>query len=163
MAFDDSFNSTISKGKIEVNIDFSEELSGLSRDLKSSIKEDIINTLSTDMATDLNNQKSSVTGKNWKGLSKDYKAKKREEGKGTKANLELDGDMLGDMEMSFVGNKLRIKIKNGLEKKKAFNHITGDTLPKRNFLPDEGETFRSGIMSDIKKIIKEGKSGGQDN
>lgn len=163
MSFEDSFDNTITKTKIEVNVDFSKEFESLDPSTKRSIKQSIVDTVRSDIESDLDAQRSSVSGKRWKGLSKEYKEQKKKDGKGTKANLQLEGDMLSNLRIKFIGDKLQLKIKNGLQKKKAFNHITADTMPiQRNFLPNEGETFRSGILRDIKRTIREGKRGGED-
>lgn len=55
-------------------------------------------------------------------------------------NLTLRGDLLSSLDiLEASGETLRIGIKDDLQSKKAFNHITGDTIPKRDFLglPDD--------------------------
>lgn len=86
----------------------------------------------------------SVKGNKFRKLSKAYA-----EAKGsTKANLTLDGDMLDELDIvSIKGNKVKISWEDDLQIKKAFNHDTGDTLPKREFL---GLT-----EAELKKIVKD--------
>ncbi len=49
-------------------------------------------------------------------------------------NLKLFGDMLGTLDvLSDEGNKLKIGWDDELQNAKAYNHNTGDTLPKREF------------------------------
>lgn len=51
-------------------------------------------------------------------------------------DLFLDGDMLdgiGRRKSKEKSNTVFIQMKKGIETKKAFNHNTGDTLPKREF------------------------------
>ena len=54
-------------------------------------------------------------------------------------------------------NGIEFKITDSDEKKKAFNHIMGDTVPSRPFLPDdssEGTRF-STFNGRIKQAIRE--------
>ena len=67
------------------------------------------------------------------------------------------------MNFGFQGNSLTIAITNSVQKKKAFNFNTGDTLPERQFLPETGQNFRPSIVNGIKRIIKDIKSGSEDN
>lgn len=65
-------------------------------------------------------------------------------------NMKLTGDMLGLMDIiDEKKNKIIIGWNDNNEAAKAYNHITGDTVPKRNFfgLP----------QSDIEEIVKEFK------
>ena len=88
----------------------------------------------------------SVKGNRFKKLSKAYADIKGS----SKVNLTLDGDMLDELDIvSIKGNKVKIGWDDTLQSNKAFNHDTGDTLPKREFFGvTEGE---------LKKIIKDFK------
>lgn len=47
-------------------------------------------------------------------------------------NMTLTGDMLASLDvLSTVGNKIKIGVVDDLQVLKAFNHITGDTVPER--------------------------------
>jgi hypothetical protein len=63
-------------------------------------------------------------------------------GKSNEVNLTLSGSMLSNM-VDKPKNKPMIEItfSNSLDKAKAYNHVTGDTLPVRNFfgLPKDVE------------------------
>ena len=50
-----------------------------------------------------------------------------------KVNMKLTGDMLGLMDFKIDGNKLIFGWDDPEENAKAFNHNTGDTVPKRPF------------------------------
>lgn len=66
--------------------------------------------------------------------SKAYQKSREFKAAGKKANeitMELTGDMVASMEMQAPGNKIKIQITDELQKLKAFNHITGDTVPER--------------------------------
>ena len=53
-----------------------------------------------------------------------------------------------------------IKITDPTEKKKAFNHNTGDTLPRRQFLPNDekNQQLKPGIRKAYLKMLDEYKS-----
>lgn len=52
--------------------------------------------------------------------------------KKSEINMELTGDMLASVDLiSTSGNKLKIAVTGETEVLKAFNHITGDTVPER--------------------------------
>ena len=96
----------------------------------------------------------------FKALSDTYKKFKRKKGKGTKANLRLQEDMLPSMDIIADKESFTIKITAPTEKKKAYNHNVGDTLPRRQFLPDddEGQTLKPEIRKAYLKILEEYKS-----
>ena len=81
-----------------------------------------------------------------------YSAEYAEE-KGVSRNdvdMFLEGDMLESMSSQDVSkNQIKVKIQSGVETLKAFNHNTGDTLPKRQFfgLTNDQAQF---IANDIK-------------
>lgn len=74
-------------------------------------------------------------------------------GKTDAVNLELTGAMLSSLDiLEFDGERLLIGIKQESEIPKAYNHITGDTLPKRDFLgipKDEIELIAEEIKLEI--------------
>jgi len=154
----DDITSEITLKKTEVRVDLSKELKGLTSAVKSKISADVADLIRREVGNDaVNKQLSSVSGKKFRGLSPDYKAFKKREGKGNKANLLLEGDMLGNLTKSSAVQSVKLKITKSKEIKKFFNHNTGDTLPKRQALPNKGESFRSGIMKKINKVIRDGK------
>lgn len=103
--------------------------------------------------------KSPVKGGPWKrGLSPAYKKIKSQESSSTVANLELTGDMLDALEVVRKrGTTLSLQIE-GEEAPKAdgHNNHSGDSpLPERRFIPKGGETLRSDIWRDVKRILQE--------
>lgn len=99
---------------------------------------------------------SPVTGRNFEKLSKEYAKKKRAMGKGSSPDLHLKDKMIESMRADIKKNGIEFKITNATEKKKAFNHITGDTLPARPFLPDDkAEGKEASFAPAIKRAIKE--------
>lgn len=73
------------------------------------------------------------------------------------ANLDLTGSMLDSL--VFVANPESNSVTLGIfdsdEIPKAFNHNTGDTLPKRQFLPNEDQSFKAEILRGVSKIVEE--------
>lgn len=160
----DDIKSQITLDKTEVTVDLSDELKGLTTDVKKRISADVADLLRREVGNDaVNKALSSVSGKKFKGLSKDYKARKKADGKGTKANLLLDGDMLGNLQKSSAVQTVKLKITKSKQIKKFYNHNTGDTVPKRQALPNQGEAFRSGIMKKINKVIRDAKKETNEN
>lgn len=90
--------------------------------------------------------------------SKEYKAKKIKEGKSSFADMQLTESMLNNLSIKATSKDVELKITDSTEKKKAFNHNKGDTLPQRQWLPDDSgnEKFKRGIIKKIKDIIKDG-------
>jgi len=67
---------------------------------------------------------------NFPKYSKEYAKEKGSK----KVDLTLSGDMLGLMDVvKETKNTIEIGWEDDTENAKAFNHTTGDTLPKRNF------------------------------
>lgn len=103
--------------------------------------------------------KSPVFGGEWKkSLSKEYKERKGELSSSTIANMELTGDLLDALEARVVGNKIKVGWFGGEEAAKAdgHNNFSGESsLPTRQSIPKEGETFKRDIVQGIKAIAKE--------
>lgn len=70
-------------------------------------------------------------------------------------NMKLTGDMLGLIDViSTEGNKIKIGLTDDLQIKKAYNHNTGDTVPKRPFFGINKTEMRE-IAREFKKTQKE--------
>ena len=86
-------------------------------------------------------------------LKKDYA--ESEHGGERKPILDAHGDMLQALTYKIVGNSLEIGIFDSEQAIKSYNHNVGDTLPKRQFIPNEGETLKADIMRGIGGITDE--------
>lgn len=86
-------------------------------------------------------------------LKKDYA--EHEHGGERKPILDAHGDMLQALTYKIVGNSLEIGIFDSDQAIKSYNHNVGDTLPKRQFIPNEGETLKADIMRGIGDITDE--------
>ena len=140
------------------------DFSGLSRSQKEEAKEEIKEYIVDTILDYVSKEKSPVSGGKWKGLSPEYKKLKSKISGSTKANMELEGDMLDELAADFVGNKLKVgfgKDASELTKLKAENHnkftqrAKKTKLPERNFIPKKEQTFKRDILRDINSIIDE--------
>jgi hypothetical protein len=98
--------------------------------------------------------KSPVAGGEFKkDLSDSYK---KISGK-TNANLDFTGSMLDSLQIipDYENGSVIIGVFDPDETPKAFNHNVGDTLPKRQFIPSEGELLKAEIIRGVKRIIEE--------
>lgn len=92
-----------------------------------------------------------------KTLSKEYKKKKLAQGKSGIADLDLEGDMLGNLKFTTSGpsDEINFKLSKKTEILKGYNHNVGDTLPQREWLPDDevDGQFKPAIRNAIDEII----------
>lgn len=58
-----------------------------------------------------------------------------------------------------AGDEIEVGVYASDEIRKAYNHNIGDTLPRRQFIPDEDQVFKKPIMNKVNRKIKEFKSG----
>lgn len=145
----------ISLDEIKFDLDLSDKLKDVPKDKRSEAKQAAADFLRDAIFQDTSVGRSSVNGAKWKGLSKKYKKFKQKQGKGGLADLDFDSEMLNSLIVRKSAKGVTTEIKRGGEIPKAYNHITGDTLPKRQFMPDEGETWRKGILDGITSVISE--------
>lgn len=138
--------STILKLDIPTNIRGSER-----RDLLDEIGEFIVSEIIQNVSSGF----SPLQGINkFKKLSPEY-AQYQKNGD-TTANLDLNGDMLDSLTFKIVGtNKIKIGIFDPDQAIKSFNHNTGDTIPRRAFIPNKNEQFDKRIMSGVDELIQE--------
>lgn len=121
---------------------------------RTAVKNEVGEFIVDQILRSVSNATSPVEGKGaFKSLSKEYAD--NEKGGNRKANLELDGDMLDSLEFRTTISGVEVGIFDGDETPKAFNHNTGDTLPKRQFIPDISESFNSSIQAGVNRIIKD--------
>lgn len=100
-----------------------------------------------------------VDGNRFTGYDKDYIDSDEFEAWGKsprKINMELTGDMLGTLDIIDIdGGRVKIGWKDDTEIKKAFNHNTGDTVPKREFFgltDSQLKQLAEPFAEDIKKV-----------
>ncbi len=154
----------ITKKKISYELDLSRQLEGLSNTQRTEAKRAIAEFIVSEIENQTQAQVSPVTGQGFTPLSKVYKDRKKALGKGGDADLHLNNDMIDSIKAQVKESSVVFKITNPTEKKKAFNHNVGDTLPRRTFLPDDTKkgkfgTFNEGIRKGVRDIVKGVKSG----
>jgi len=71
------------------------------------------------------------------------------------ANLDLNGDMLNSLTFMISDESIMLGIFDEDEIPKAYNHNVGDTLPQRQFLPDEDQKFKSEILRGVGRILED--------
>lgn len=120
---------------------------------RESVKKDVGDFVVNEILRFVETGISPVKGEGkFKALNKKYADKEKNGNR--KANLELDGDMLDALTFEITGNGIEVGVFNEKETPKAFNHNTGDTLPKRQFIPNEDQGFKRRISSGINDIIR---------
>jgi hypothetical protein len=102
---------------------------------------------------------SPVAGGKWKrSLSPEYKARKIAQGGNSYSDMILDGDMLKALKCEPTRRgtvELKISGKQG-DKADGHNNFSGaSSLPRREFIPKEGQTFKRSIVQKIKEITEE--------
>lgn len=114
---------------------------------------------------DVAESRSPVTGRGFKGLDKDYKAFKEDEGGTPVANLELTGELMDSLivRASKKSGYLVVTVTDDqMGKADGHNNHSGESkLPRRPFIPDfdKGETFRPSIRDGIREIIEDAIAG----
>jgi len=102
---------------------------------------------------------SPVSGEKWKKtLSPEYRDQKRDDGRGTTANMENRGDMLDALSFKPTSKGVEIGVFGHGEAKKAdgHNNFSGDSeLPQRRFIPAEGQNYKMKIEAEVNKIIND--------
>lgn len=131
-------------------------LTGIPLAERADAKQEVLDFLVEQSLSDFSKGKSPVNGRKWKGLSKEYLAgTKSEFTSSRKANMELRGDMLDAFEGKIrAGNEIEVGFFESGEAIKAFNHNRGDTLPKRQLVPEAKQKYRKGIQSEIEDILE---------
>lgn len=150
----------IKKNKISYKLDLEAEFNkkNIKPSKRKALSELIGVTLIDEITQYLDKGTTPVSkGKYKRSLNKEYKEKKTKEGKKGFADMQLTESMLNNLTIKPTKKDVEIKLTNSTEKKKAYNHNIGDTLPQRQWLPndEQGETFKRTITKKIKDIIND--------
>lgn len=150
-------STKVSKNEIYSTIDISSELKGVSKNDKDQLKEEIGELLVEQILESLADVQSPVQGGRYKGtLSKSYAKKKMEETGSKDPNLDLTGDLISSIDYRIKGDSIQIGVFDAENAGKAdgHNNFSGKSkLPTRQFLPQEGQTFRSDIRSLVSETV----------
>ena len=150
----------ITKSKISYTYDLQEEFD--KADVKPSKRKELSEiiglTILDEIVSYLDKGISPVSGGKYKRtLSKEYKKQKTSAGKKSFADMQLTDSMLDNLKIDATKKDVSIKITDKTEKLKAYNHNKGDTLPVRQWLPDdqEDQTLKRTITKKIKDLIQD--------
>jgi len=89
-----------------------------------------------------------IDGKKFTQYTKDYAAKKGVSR--SSVDLILDGDMLNsNIKESKQKNIVKIKVEDGVETLKSYNHNVGDTLPTRTYFGFKSEKDLSDVLNEV--------------
>ena len=130
---------------------------------KSKVKKEIGDYIIEEILLSVSKEKSPIkNGSYKKGLSTEYRKIKGS----NKANLELEGDLLDSLvSKNKKGDEIEIGIFNKEQTGKADGHNQmhkeHPTLPKRQFIPNEKQSFKKNIMNGVQKIIEQYKENRQ--
>ena len=155
-------NITVTVGEVSQTIDLSEfsEVDFVGQNnLKTRITQEII-----DRIVDRSKGGQDIRGNSFKPYKKSYKDSDTFEAfeKGNNVNMTLTGDMLSSINsVSDQGNEIKIGWNDQENNAKAFNHMTGDTVRKREFFGIQKNIIKE-VLKDFKEEIsnlKESQSG----
>lgn len=136
-------------------------MKGIPQKERERVKKEIGNYIIEKTLDDVGDQKSPVTGRTFKALSKKYKEFKKSKASPV-PNLELTGKMLDSFKFKKTTSGIEIGIFNNKEAQKADNHNKFSSkslrtkVPPRKFIPKNGrDTYSKEITNGVAKIIKE--------
>jgi hypothetical protein len=142
----------------DVSYEFTPDLSGVPEELIEDALDEIGTFLIESILEHVGEAKTPVSGGKYaaKLRSKAYIEMKGDD----MANLDLTGDMLRALEWVPNGDSIIIGVFDKDQAPKAYNHNFGDTLPRRQFLPESDQNFKREILNGVKRIIEEYKGEG---
>jgi len=148
----------VSDGVTTSELDFLSDVVASQR-VKKKIKRDVGDLLVEHTLDSLASATTPVAGAAFKKtLSKDYKKRKASAGLGTKANLEFTGSMTEKLTYKQTDTGIEIGVFKDKDAAKAdgHNNFSGQSkLPRRKFLPQEGDQYKSTIKQQVEDIIFE--------
>lgn len=134
------------------------------KDQARAIAKSMAEYVLTQVVQTVGDGRSPVAGGSWKrSLSKDYKAAKVKQGGNPYADMILYGDLLTNLDC-VVTRDGNLELRNtGKEAAKAdgHNNFSGkSSLPLREYIPKEGQTFKRDIMAGLRAIAEEAIANG---
>jgi len=149
--------TTTTKSETSSTLDLTEELKGLPKDVKLEVLEEVGEYLIEQTLLQVRAENSPVQGEGKFSslISKEYKSLKKAEVGNTRPNLELSGEMLDSLDYKISGNNIKIGVYGtAAPRADGHNNLSGESdLPKRRFLPDEGQSYKAPIKKEIDRII----------
>jgi len=149
----------ITKDDVSFTYDVSKHLKGVPEDDREDAAYDAGEAALEKIVDYMDQQKSPVKGirKNFEALkSEQYKSFKQKRVGNKKANLRLTGNMIESLDVDAGDDSFTISVVGSeSDVAKAYNHIKGDTVVSRPFLPndDRNQTFKADVVKVIKEAI----------
>lgn len=148
------FSKTTDKSETSVDIDLFDGQK-LPKRVKKLVNEAVGEYLVEQTLISIEQERSPVAGKgSFTPLSAGYKKLKKREVGNSRPNLEANGDMKDQLDYQ-ASDVLTVGVfGDRAGAADGHNHLSNKTprIPRRQFLPDEGENYKSGIMAEIKRI-----------
>ena len=147
----------IKKDDVSFTYDVSKHLKGVPEEDREDAALDAGEAALEKISEYMEKQRSPVKGeRGFPKLSKEYAAFKQVKVGNKNPNLRLTGNMLESLDVEADEESFTISVAGGRQEvEKAYNHNIGDTLPKRQFLPDDKkkQQFKGDVVKSIKEAI----------
>jgi hypothetical protein len=147
---------TTTETETSVEIDLFSSIKKLSADQKRTIQSEVADFLVEQTLTSVSEEKSPISGGEWKKkLSKEYAQKKETEIGNKKADIQFSGRTLDQLKAEPTSDGIKI----GVFGERApvadgHNNLSGkSSLPTRQFLPKEGQNYKGSIKSEVDRIV----------
>lgn len=142
--------------KTASKIDLSDALEGLNKSQQREVLDQVGELLVTQVLEYVAGSKSPVDGSKFVSLSDEYAKKKKEETGSDAPNLDLTGEMLSSLDYKIVGQAIELGVYgDDAGKADGHNNFSGKSkLPKRQFLPEEGQLFDDKIVDIVNEAIE---------
>lgn len=146
----------LKKSETSSEIDLFSDLD-LTKSQKKEIQSQVGEFLVEQTAIAVSSLKSPVDGGEFvsKLTSKEYKKKKLDEVGSSEPNLEFSGRMLDQLTYEPTSSGIKIGIfGDRAPAADGHNNLSGDSkLPRRQFLPEQGQDYKSDIKKEVERII----------
>jgi len=149
----------IRKDKVSFKYDVTKHLKSVPNEDREDAANDAGEAALEKISEFMEKQRSPVKGQfSYPKLSKEYADFKQSKVGNKKPNLRLNGELLESLDVEADDDSFTISVTGSDENiKKAYNHNVGDTLPKRQFIPNDNQTFKGEVVKAIKDAIKKYK------
>lgn len=147
-------NKTVDNTETSVDVDLG--ISKLPKRIRDRVADEVGNYLVETTLISIEQGKSPVSGEgNFKALSPKYREFKKREGGTPKPNLEFNGDLKDQLDFEITKDGVRVGVfGDRAPAADGHNNLSGkSSLPKRRFLPDEGQNYKRDTQREVERII----------
>ena len=148
------FSKTTDKSETSVDLDLFDGQK-LPKRVKKLVNEAVGEYLVEQTLISIEQERSPVAGQgSFAPLSGTYKKLKKREIGNSRPNLEANGDMKDQLDFQATDVLTIGVFGDRAGAADGHNHLSNKTprIPKRQFLPDEGQLYKNGIMTEVKRI-----------